>query len=153
MSNQITLKNLRCPTCGAPLKAVNNTEAITCVYCGNSVVPVAEATHIAQKEGTTGFSGVLKVEGIKTSSSALAYIEQFFEEYDWDTFAYAQTLSVSEIDNLANSLKISSADDKNTWFVCFKAISVPFIHKISGCKKILNSVIEEYKKENLDAYS
>lgn len=153
MPEKVALKIMKCPTCGANLKAKNNTEAITCVYCGNSVVPVTEATAAPQTESAVGFSGVLKVEGIKTSSSALAYIEQFFEEYDWEAFAYAQTLSVAQIDKLANSLKVSSADDKNTWFACFKAISVPFVHKIAGCQKILNSVIAEYKKDNLDAYS
>ena len=154
MAEKVNLKIMKCPTCGANLKAANGTDTITCVYCGNSIVPVTETTPVTQKETVSGgFSGVLKVEGIKTSSSALAYIEQFFEEYDWEAFAYAQTLSVAEIDKLANSLKVSSADDKNTWFVCFKAISVPFIHKIAGCKKILKSVNEEYKKDNLDAYS
>lgn len=154
MAEKVNLKIMKCPTCGANLKAANGTDTITCVYCGNSIVPVTETTPVAQKEtASSGFSGVLKVEGIKTSSSALAYIEQFYEEYDWEAFAYAQTLSVAEIDKLASSLKVSSADDKNTWFVCFKAISVPFAHKIAGCKEILSSVIEEYKKDNLDAYS
>jgi hypothetical protein len=154
MAEKVNLKIMKCPTCGASLKAANGTDTITCVYCGNSIVPVTETTPVAQNETVSGgFSGVLKVEGIKTSSSALAYIEQFYEEYDWEAFAYAQTLSVAEIDKLASSLKVSSADDKNTWFVCFKAISVPFTHKIAGCKEILSSVIEEYKKDNLDAYS
>ena len=153
MSEKTVLKTMRCPTCGANLKAENNTEAITCVYCGNSIIPVAEATPVVQKQNTDAFNGVLKVEGVKTPSSALAYLEQFFEEYDWDAFSYAQTLSVTEIDKLASSLKASSADDKNTWLVCFKAILVPFIHKFEGCKQILSSVIDEYKKDNLDAYS
>ena len=151
MSEQVNLKTLRCPTCGAPLKAENNTSAIICVYCGNSVVPVTEAA--APQQENVGISGAVKVEGIKTSSSALAYMELFFEEYDWDAFAYAQTLSVAEIDVLANSLKSASADDKNTWFACFRAAAYPFAQKITGCKKILASVIAEYKKDNLDAYS
>lgn len=154
MAEKTVLKNVKCPTCGASLKAANSTDTIACVYCGNSVVPVAESAPAAQKEAASmGFGGVLKVEGIKTSSSALAYIEQFFEEYDWEAFAYAQSLSIREIDDLADSLKISSADDKNTWFVCFKAISVPFIRKVKGCRQILDSVIFEYKQDDLDAYS
>ena len=153
MSEKVTLKAMRCPTCGGSLKAENNTDAIVCVYCGNTIVPVNESTAVTQRETTGEFNGVLRVEGIKTSSSALAYMELFFEEYDWEAFSYAQTLSVSEIDKLANSLKATSADDKNTWFVCFNAISVPFMHKVSGCKQLLASVIEEYKNDNLDAYS
>ena len=154
MSERVALKIMQCPTCGGSLKAENNTEVITCVYCGNSIVPVAEATQAVQKENVGGsFSGVLKVEGIKTSSSALAYMEQFFEDYDWEAFAYAQNFSVAEIDKLADSLKMSSADDKNTWLVCFKAIYVPYVHKVEGCKHVLDSVIKEYKKDNPDAYS
>jgi len=153
MAEKTSLKTMKCPTCGASLKAENNTDTITCVYCGNSIVPVTTSTAAPQNETVAGAMNYIKVEGIKTSSSALAYIEQFFEEYDWDAFAYAQTLSVSEIDKLAQSLKMSSADDKNTWFVCFKALYVPFVHKISGCRKLLESVIEEYKQDNFDAYS
>lgn len=157
MSEKVTLKAMRCPTCGGSLKAENNTDAIVCVYCGNTIVPISEATTVSAtapvNDSASAFNGVLRVEGIKTSSSALAYIEQFYEEYDWEAFAYAQTLSIAEIDKLASSLKASSADDKNTWFVCFKAASVPFLRKVEGCQQILSSVIEEYKKDNLDAYS
>lgn len=151
MAEKVTLKLMKCPTCGANLKVEDAAKNIVCVYCGNSVMPVADSTPVAHNSNT-GVSGVVKVEGIKTSSSALAYIEQFFEEYDWEAFTYAQSLSVADIDALTDSLKVSSADDKHTWFACFKAISVPFIYKINGCKKILTSVIEEYKKDDLDAY-
>ena len=153
MVEKAALKAMKCPTCGATLKAANAIDPIACVYCGNTIVPVFENTNGGQQAQSAGFNGVLKVEGIKTSSSALAYIELFFEEYDWENFAYAQTLSIAEIDKLVNSLKASSADDKNTWFACFKAISVPFIHKVKSCQEILETVIEEYKDDNLDSYS
>ncbi len=153
MGQKVSLKSMRCPTCGATLKAENNTNTITCVYCGNSIVPILETGSTLSNDNQGGFNGVLKVEGIKTSSSALAYMEQFFEEYDWEAFSYAQTLSISEIDKLAQSLKVSSADDKNTWFVCFKAICVPFEKKVVGCGQVFELAIKEYKKDNLDAYS
>ena len=155
MSEQANLKTLRCPTCGAPLKAKNNTEAITCVYCGNTVVPIAttDAAAAPQSAGHADFGGTVRVEGIKTSSSALAYMELFFEEYDWEAFGFSQALSVPEIDRLVDSLKVSSANDKNTWFACFRAVSVPFLKKIASCQSILDSVIEAYKNDNLEAYS
>lgn len=154
MAENIALKIMRCPTCGSNLKAVNDSDAITCVYCGNTIVPVKESAPTKSSDSAQGFmGGVLKVEGIKTSSSALAYIELFFEEYDWEAFAYDQLLSIPVIDRLANSLKSSSADDKNTWFACFKAAAVPFINKAENCGHILLGVIREYKEDNLDAYS
>ena len=67
MANQPALKIMTCPTCGANLKAENNKDSITCVYCGNVIVPVSEPATNAKSEAP-GFSGVLRVEGIKTSS-------------------------------------------------------------------------------------
>lgn len=152
---KVTLKVMKCPTCGANLKAENASDAIACVYCGNVIVPVNEAPSApaTSEASSLDISGVIKVEGIKTSSSALAYIEMFFDEYDWDSFAYAHTLSVWSIDKLVTSLRSNSADDKNTWFACFSSIYVPLKKKIEGCKTILNDVIARYKADDLDSYS
>ena len=150
MTDKNSLMVLRCPACGASLKAKNTTEPVTCVYCDSTVVPVVETSRGNQIDNA---GANVRVEGIRTSSSALAYMEQFFEEYDWDSFAYAQSLSIGEIDRLASALKASAADDKNTWIACFQAVSVPYLHKIEGCKQILSAVIEEYKLDSLDAYS
>ena len=155
MAERIVLKKLECPSCGASLKAGNLKDPITCVHCENTFIPEEEVRTAPRNESVSGggVGGILKVEGMRTPSSALAYIELLFEEYDWESFAYAQTLSIAELDKLADSLKVTSADDKNTWIACFKTIFVPFAHKIAGCKQILTSVIEEYKNDNLDAYS
>ncbi len=147
MEENVVLKSMNCPNCGASLKAENATDAITCVYCGSTVVPVNESKAAAPASGT------VKVEGIKSPSSALAYAEIYFEEYDKKAFSYAQSLSVAQIDMLASSMKACSADDKNTWLLCFKAVCVPFMHKVEGVADILADVVKEYKNDNLDAYS
>lgn len=152
MLEKVSLKAMRCPSCGAALKVENATDAIVCIYCENRIVPVQEKPATVVSESSIS-GGVVRVEGIKTASSALAYIEGFFEEYDWEAFAYAQAISVAEIDKLALSLKASAADDKKLWFVCFKSASVPYIRKIEGCNNILQMVIDAYKQDNLDAYS
>ncbi len=156
MAEKVTWKNFRCPSCGAPLKAENTKDPIECVYCGNTVVPSVDAS--SNKEVNNEFDLIstgnkVRIEGIKTPSSALAYIEQFFEDYDWDNFAYAQNLSVAEADKLVDSLKMTSADDKNTWLVAFKTVFVPYNKKINSCRNIISDIIEKYKKDDLDAYS
>lgn len=145
------LKTLKCPTCGASLNAVNDSDAIDCVYCGNTVVPVKDSAP-ADAQGSS-FSGTIRIEGIKTSASALAYMEEFFEEYDWASFASSDYLTVYAMDKLVSSVKVNSADDKNTWICAFNASYVPFMKKIEGCEKLLADIIEEYKKDDLDAYS
>ena len=151
---KLNVKTLSCPNCGGPLKVENENAPIVCVFCDSTVVPVAEEPKKTQKtQNEGGFTGTVRVEGIKTSASALAYVEEYFEDYDWEAFAYDRALSISHVDLLAASLKSSAADDKNTWFVCFQAVYVPFVKKIESCSKILELVILAYAKEDLDGYS
>ena len=149
MADKVDLKIMHCPTCGEPLKVERANEPIVCVACCNTIVPVEEKKSDREER----FSGSIRVEGIKTSASALAYLEDYFEEYDWKSFAYAQTLSVSQIDALVSNLKSSSADDKNTWIASFRAISIPYLQKINGCEQVLAEVIEAFRKDDMDSYS
>ncbi|MEE1284671.1 MAG: hypothetical protein UHK54_07400, partial [Acutalibacteraceae bacterium] len=156
MAEKITLKTMRCPTCGAKLKieSERKNKEIECVYCGNIVIPVSEeSAPVTDVAAAPAYSNAVKIEGIKTSSSALAYIELFFEEYDREAFTYSRFLSIPEIDKLVAELKETSADDKNTWLASFKAVALPFAHKVEGCKAILSEIVEEYKNDDLDAYS
>lgn len=147
-------KNFKCPNCGSPIVAEDNGKPIECVYCCSKVVPESNVSAAPVAENNlSSISGTLRVEGIKTPSSALAYIEQYFEDYDWGSFVYSQGLSIAEADKLVDSLKTTSADDKNTWFVAFAAVFMPYIKKIEYCDNIVSDIIEKYKKDDLDAYS
>ena len=149
MADKVALIMMQCPTCGEPLKVERPNEPIVCVACCNTIVPVDKKKDDSEER----IHGTLRVEGIKTSASALAYLEDYFEEYDWKSFAYAQTLTDSRIDALVSSLKSSSADDKNTWIASFRAISIPYLQKINGCEQVLTDVIETFRKDDLDSYS
>ncbi|MBR6515175.1 MAG: DUF5050 domain-containing protein [Clostridia bacterium] len=154
MAAKVDLKVMKCPTCGAPIKVEKVGQPILCVYCENYINPVAEQTPTANTGAVPGAESTrVRIDGIKTPSSALAYLEQFFEDYDWEAFSYAQNMSVPEADKLASSMKLTSADDKNTWILCFKAAYIPFSRKLDGIAGVLESVISEYKKDSLEAYS
>lgn len=73
MLEKVSLKAMRCPSCGAALKVENATDAIVCIYCENRIVPVQEKPATVASESSIS-GGVVRVEGIKTASSALAYI-------------------------------------------------------------------------------
>ena len=75
MAEKVALKIMRCPTCGASLKAENNTTPITCVYCGNTVVPIPEVPAPAKAAEESRDS--IRIDGIKTSSSALVPVSPY----------------------------------------------------------------------------
>ncbi|MBQ3085080.1 MAG: DUF5050 domain-containing protein [Clostridia bacterium] len=152
MEKQTKIIVMKCPSCGAPLKAENTTDPIGCVYCGNTVVPSADAPKQPEKESYNS-GGTVRLEGIKTPSSALAYMEDFFEEYDWESFVHMPNLTIHEIDRLVSGIKVTSADDKVTWIACFRALHTPYLQKLIGCKQLLTTLIEDHKNEDPDAYS
>lgn len=50
MQEKITLKAMRCPSCGGNLKAENSTDPIVCVYCGDTIVPVKKESGEARAD-------------------------------------------------------------------------------------------------------
>lgn len=151
MAEKAQLKTIQCPTCGAGLKTDNFNAPLECVHCGNTFVPMENTR---STEAPPAFSGgAVRVSGMQTPSSVLAYLDEFFETYDWEAFGYAQALTIAEIDRAAASLRTTCADDHCTWQVCFQAVSVPFLRKVDSCKNLLSSIVADYRQDNLDAYS
>lgn len=149
MSEKVSLLALRCPMCGGELKAEKENERMVCVYCDSTVVPVSEQN--AKFHSRTDASSA--AEKINTSSSALAYMEDLFETYDWEAFSYGYSLTLPETEALIARLKVQSADDKNTWIADFQAAYVPFSKKTDACQRFLLSAVQEYKQDGVDAYS
>lgn len=149
MAGKTTLQVMRCPQCGGPLKTDNPNAAIECLYCGNMVVPVSEGGN-APKEAS---ADVLKVEGIKTPSSALAHIEILFEEYDWEEFYYSHNMTIPQAESVVKYMRDIAADSKTTWLASAMVCVVPFLKKAEGCNNLLADMAEAYEEEDMDAYA
>ncbi len=150
MEKKIELKIMQCPTCGADLKVEKPGEAVACVYCGNEIVPVVSSSSEMNRDGL-GMS--VRVEGLKTPASALAYLDLFFDDFDWDSFVISNTSAIRDIEKIADRLKTSSADDKNTWIFCLKAICRTYSERVLRSAKLIDGIVKKYKDDNLDAYS
>ena len=152
MEKKIELKVMRCPTCGGELKVEKENTPVECVYCGNTVTPVTQS----QAGGEYGFGGeqrFVKIDGIKTASSALAHLDLFCEEFDWASFALGGRFTVPELDRVADTLKTTSADNYETWIYCYRTAAEPFLRKAEYCKGMIDLLTERYQAEDPDAYS
>ena len=147
------LKVMKCPCCGAPLNVGENESKITCLYCGNSIVPVAAEGSDDANASLSNSDTIVKVQGIKTSSSAIAYMEQLFDSYDWDFFCFGDDLYIDELEVLVESLKITSSDDKNTWLFAFESVYYPLKKKIEYFAKLYDQIVYEYINDNSECYS
>lgn len=146
MKQDVQVKTRTCPNCGDKLKYENIGETVICMSCETPVLITGEERTFTQEIRNS------KIDEIKTSSTALAYIEQFLEGYDWYAFAFDYDFTIDELDRLVDSLKITAADDYRTWIAAFVSLVVPFEKKVEYRKKSLALIIDEFKKNNLDAY-
>lgn len=144
----VTLKVLTCPSCGARLKAENANDPIVCVYCGNTIIPTQNNI-----SGNINSGASFRIDGIKNSLSALAYLDSFFDSYDWESFSYTPDISVKEIDELTQSMLVTSANEKDTWILAFLSTYIPYEKKVTLCNTVLNSIVSDFENDNLDAYS
>lgn len=147
---EVVLTTLKCPNCGANIRAEDLKKPVECLYCGSTVIPTRNQFSNA---GAYTPVNTTRVDGIKNSSSALAYIETFFDSFDWDAFAYSDDISILEIDMLVESLMVTSADEKNTWILSFLSTYTPYMKKARSCEHVLDDVVAGYMKGNLDTYS
>lgn len=151
-SKGITLSVMRCTTCGEKVKYKDGDNELVCLACGNTFL-VNEKNKNNEIPSTESMSKTtLKIEGIKTSSSALAYIEQFLDSYDWEAFAFNSDIFIDELEEVIESIKMVSADDYKTWIASFISRVIPFSKKMEFRSKIYQTIVAEYKKENLDVY-
>lgn len=149
------LSSLTCPTCGARVNYKSGDKTTMCMYCGNTLTisTVEETSYDDSSNFQGGGSPKQSIANrIDTSSSALAYINYFFDTFDWDGFAYGTEIKINELEELVDKMRISSADNYKTWVASFLVTTIPFIKKIQYRSSIFKNIIEEFKKDNIDSY-
>jgi uncharacterized protein YbaR (Trm112 family) len=128
-NQNVKLIQLNCPSCGGKLVAEDTTKKLVCQSCNNLVIPVVEPKTTTQAIGTM----MVKVDGINNAASGIAFIDQYFENFEWESFQLDPSMfSVPTVDRLVENLKTTSADNPQTWLVQFEAIATPIEKKLSG---------------------
>lgn len=132
----------------------NPNEPIVCACCENVILPVS-ASHASTSanNAVSPATGKIRIDGLSTTASALAYLEVLSESYGWDTFVYSNSMTIPELDVLAEDLIRKSADDKNTWIFCFRINLLPYCKKLQYINEWKNEIIREYKKDSPDIQS
>ena len=150
-----SLVKKKCPTCGTTLYYKAGDKDVVCMACGNTYrvkdIQSGGSAGAAAGGAAAGGIGSIKVEGMKTPSSALAYLEQYLDDYDWKSFAYDSDYIIDEFEAITSWLKKNAADDFKTWYACIISLAVPFAKKLEYQKEVYQEVVDEYKRGSLEA--
>lgn len=148
-------REFSCPTCGAGLLHTdeNGGTTVVCESCNrewnvkdleNRPAFKPEYAGTGNKELNTADAAV--VSYIDDSESALAFLNNYFENYDWDGFITTSALNVPTIDKIVEKLIVKQGASATTWQLQFTSVAKPLIKKINGLKTLETRFFEEFVK-------
>jgi LSD1 subclass zinc finger protein len=130
-----------CPLCGVDLYYSEGAKSVKCNHCDAMVTPKAnwEANGAMQNAAVAAVSAV----GFDNPESALVYLDNYFEKYDWTEYCQSKEIQLSDIAEVVETTKIKSGASSAAWILDFKSLAVPVSNKLKGLEKIANELAEK----------
>ena len=159
--------NYTCPSCGSPIlhDAGSSADSEFCSCCQRrwTIKELENKPSFGSSSAVIGAlpAGDALVSYADDAESALAYLENFLDTYNWDDFILTTQLTIPAIDKMVDKILVKSAAKPETWELQFKALSDPLLKKINGLATLEEKFFEEYVKSDdlanafmyYDAYS
>jgi hypothetical protein len=152
-----------CPHCGTLINYDDSEKNVCCLGCDRMLSTEELRSNLDtvaledKKGGVADQAASLAsflVQSIETAESGLAYLENFFENYDWIEFYYDTRLSVGNIDRMVEKNKVKNANNPSTWILEFKSLVFPVNKKIEGCQYLEQAIVDNYDfEENTEVFT
>ena len=153
MSENTEIKGF-CPNCACVLYYQRAGETVLCSCCDCRVTPVATPggagrAEESPAEATVAGSFVPAVGfAFDSPESALVYLENFFENYDWSDYYESAKIFVEEIHEMVQTNKVKNGAQGQSWYLDFKALSIPLSKKLEGLAMLEGKIREKYDPED-----
>jgi len=137
----------KCPTCGFPLTVDEGENIIVCPQCENKYKPSElsrASVAIANTPTSESFSKASLAMSIDTPESGLVYLENFFENYAWDSYKQITTIGIEEIDMMVEKNKIKNGANSSAWILDFQSKSIPLAKKFEGLNDLEEKMASVY---------
>ena len=127
-----------CPGCGFTLEYSESKPFINCSYCGKKLSTAdLKAGLLTSKRSASSAQSTEVVASsyamsIDNPESALVYIENFFESYNWDSYNLTSSLDVFEIKDMVEKTKIRYGATAEAWILDFESKITPLTKKLIG---------------------
>ena len=152
-----------CPNCGNKVPYHSEDNSVTCFACDQlvNVRDLFSGSKQSRRDETRDSDSPLTINGIgvtsmimsnQTPDSQLAYIENIFEMYDWESYKKTQTIEIREITDCVKETKLKHASDPNTWVIELKSVVVPVSKKLEALNEIGNKLAEKYQNDKTQLF-
>ena len=117
-------------------------------YACDSVISVEEfSSKTAASAAGEGFnvgSMPLMMMGFDNPESGVVFVENFFDNYDWEGYAEDTDIAIPEIAEVVKTNKMKNGACATSWYLDYKATAYPVRKKIEGLAMLQNKMAKTY---------
>lgn len=133
-----------CPYCKRKLEYEKGSDVVYCYACERAVDVslLNKGTAEAVSAGVAAMPAI--AIGFDNPESGVVFIENFFETYDWSEFKESQDIELKEIAEVVQINKMKNGAIGQSWYLDFKALSVPVGKKMEGLAEKAKVIADNY---------
>jgi len=144
----------KCPNNGCVLNYNEGDKFVDCPYCDTKHSIEELETNTRRETSKTeskvrfGAGAVPAILGFDNPESGVVFIQNFFDTYNWELFKETNELEIEEISEVVYNNKMKNGAVGTSWYIDFKAVSVPLIQKTNGLKDLAVKIGEKYNTQD-----
>ena len=144
-----------CPNCGNKLVYNQGESMVFCFACDSSVDTSVFSDKTSSASVGGGASAALSMMmGFDNPESGIVYVENYFENYNWEEYQGTSEIAISEITEIVEKNKIKNGAAGQSWYLDYKSLAVPVRKKLEGLEALEKKIGEKYNPEdNTEAYA
>ena len=145
-----------CPNCGNKLVYGKGESTVFCFACDSSVdTSVFSEKTQSGNVGSVGAAPALSMMmGFDNPESGIVYVENYFENYNWEEYQGTTEIAISEISEIIEKNKIKNGASGQSWYLDYKGLAVPVRKKLEGLTELEKTIGEKYNPEdNTEVYA
>lgn len=139
------MQTTQCPNCGYRLEFDTNVSSVRCDCCDSSFsidrLINSSATGAA---GGSAASAAYVAQLIDSPDAGLVYIQNRFDNTDWEAYGQSSEIIVSEIEQMVEKSKIKFGASASAWLLDFESVAYPLNKKIEYLRNKAAKMAEMY---------
>ncbi len=132
-----------CPNCNRSLSYAQESQIVTCPCCDKEVTPMLKTANENSFDRNSPSTEAVMM-GFDNPESAIVYLENYFENYDWSEYIKITEIVPYDIRSIIEKNKIKNGASGSSWFLAFKGTAYPLSKKLEGLSTLETEMAEKY---------
>ncbi len=132
-----------CPRCARSLYYTEENPSVFCPCCEVWVTPTPGGRE-RRAESFDSPRAETVMMGFDNPESAIVYLENYFENYDWSEYVKTTEIVPYAISSIVEKNKIKNGASASSWLLAFKGTAYPLAKKIEGLSALEAEMAEKY---------